>query len=28
VGAPVAWRYSGGRDVNGGCGMLAGRRAP
>jgi 23S rRNA (adenine2503-C2)-methyltransferase len=25
VGAPVARRYSGGQDVRGGCGMLAGR---
>jgi 23S rRNA (adenine2503-C2)-methyltransferase len=25
LGAPVAHRYSGGRDVHGGCGMLAGK---
>src|SRR4051812_47295913 len=24
VGMPVGWRYSGGADVNGACGMLAG----
>jgi 23S rRNA (adenine2503-C2)-methyltransferase len=27
LGMPVARRYSGGQDVHGGCGMLAGRRA-
>jgi hypothetical protein len=26
LGMPVARRYSGGKDVEGGCGMLAGRR--
>jgi 23S rRNA (adenine2503-C2)-methyltransferase len=25
VGMPVAWRYSGGADIHGACGMLAGR---
>jgi adenine C2-methylase RlmN of 23S rRNA A2503 and tRNA A37 len=25
LGMPVARRYSGGQDVRGGCGMLAGR---
>jgi 23S rRNA (adenine2503-C2)-methyltransferase len=25
VGMPVAWRYSGGADVHGACGMLAGK---
>jgi 23S rRNA (adenine2503-C2)-methyltransferase len=25
LGAPVARRYSGGQDVHGGCGMLAGK---
>jgi 23S rRNA (adenine2503-C2)-methyltransferase len=28
LGMPVVRRYSGGRDVHGGCGMLAGRPAP
>jgi 23S rRNA (adenine2503-C2)-methyltransferase len=28
LGMPVVRRYSGGQDVNGGCGMLAGRKAP
>jgi 23S rRNA (adenine2503-C2)-methyltransferase len=27
LGAPVVRRYSGGQDVNAGCGMLAGRAA-
>jgi 23S rRNA (adenine2503-C2)-methyltransferase len=27
LGMPVVRRYSGGQDVDGGCGMLAGRRA-
>jgi 23S rRNA (adenine2503-C2)-methyltransferase len=27
VGMPVAWRYSGGADIHGACGMLAGRLA-
>ena len=27
LGAPVVRRYSGGQDVHGGCGMLAGRAA-
>jgi len=26
LGMPVVRRYSGGKDVEGGCGMLAGRR--
>jgi 23S rRNA (adenine2503-C2)-methyltransferase len=26
LGMPVARRYSGGRDIHGGCGMLAGKR--
>jgi hypothetical protein len=25
VGQPIARRYSGGKDVHGACGMLAGR---
>ena len=25
LGMPVARRYSGGQDIHGGCGMLAGR---
>ena len=25
LGMPIARRYSGGQDVHGGCGMLAGR---
>lgn len=25
LGMPVAWRYSGGQDIHGACGMLAGR---
>jgi 23S rRNA (adenine2503-C2)-methyltransferase len=28
VGVPVVRRYSGGQDVDGGCGMLAGRARP
>jgi 23S rRNA (adenine2503-C2)-methyltransferase len=28
VGVPVVRRYSGGQDVHGGCGMLAGRAGP
>ena len=27
LGMPVVRRYSGGQDIHGGCGMLAGRRA-
>jgi 23S rRNA (adenine2503-C2)-methyltransferase len=27
LGMPVVRRYSGGQDIAGGCGMLAGRRA-
>jgi len=27
LGMPVVGRYSGGQDIDGGCGMLAGRRA-
>ena len=27
LGMPVARRYSGGGDINGGCGMLAGKVA-
>jgi 23S rRNA (adenine2503-C2)-methyltransferase len=28
LGMPVVRRYSGGQDINGGCGMLAGHRSP
>lgn len=28
LGAPVAWRYSGGQDIDAACGMLAGGGAP
>ncbi len=28
MGMPIVRRYSGGQDIQGGCGMLAGRRQP